>query len=200
MIPIYRDIGDAWHATYFRCVHFGRTYTIQRGSFAGQQRRQLDALAFVIEHPENRPLGVTFNGVAISDDKSVETYYTDYLINPTVAKNELYTYASRIAPHLESVAAMLRETPHTNQALIPVAQPGDHLLADPPCLQTLTWKVTEIGLQLASYWRSWDIYGAMATNLGGLELLNEMMAEWAGLTPGHLVAYSDGAHVYDYAW
>ena len=95
---------------------------------------------------------------------------------------------------------MLCKTPHANQAFIPVAKPGDHLLTNPPCLQTLTWKWTGEGLQLTSFWRSWDVYGALATNLGGLQLLNEMMAEWAGLTPGRLVAYSDGAHVYDYAW
>ena len=195
-----RDIGDAWHSTYRRCLRDSRTYIVQRGSFVGQQRKQLDTLALCILLPETRPLGVTFGGAAISDDESIQRYFEDYLINPTVAPNEEYTYGSRIAPHLESVAAILRETLHTNQAFIPVAQPGDHLLADPPCLQTLTWKVTEEGLQLTSFWRSWDVYGALATNLGGLQLLNEMMAEWAGLRPGQLVAYSDGAHMYDYAW
>jgi thymidylate synthase len=195
-----RDIGDTWFAAYHACLEYGRTYTIDRGSFAGQQRKQLDMLTLRIEHPENRPLGVTLGSQPISDDESVHRYFEDYLVNSTIAPNEAYTYASRITPYLERVAAMLRETPGTNQATIEVARSEDILLLDPPCLRVLSWKITPRGLQLTSFWRSWDIYGALATNLGGLQLLNELVAEWAELTPGALVAYSDGAHVYDYAW
>ena len=195
-----RDIGDAWFAAYHACLEHGRAYTIERGSFKGQQRKQLDALALHIEHPESRPLGVAFSGRPISDDESTHRYFENYLVDPTIAPNEAYTYASRITPYLEIVAAMLRETPGTNQATIEVARPEDILLLDPPCLRVLSWKTTPRGLQLTSFWRSWDIHAAMATNLGGLQLLNELVAEWAGLAPGHLVAYSDGAHVYDHAW
>lgn len=178
----------------------GRLYEITRGSYEGQRRRQLDTLAFVITHPETRPLGFEYKGLAISDDRSIEQYFADYLINPALADKEQYTYASRIAPHLETVAEMLKKTPDTNQATLEVGRPEDVELADPPCLRVLSWKVTEEGLQLSSFWRSWDLFVALPTNLGGLQLLNEMMAEWAGLEVGPLFCASDGGHVYDHNW
>jgi thymidylate synthase len=196
----YRTIGEAWLNACKRCLQAGRTYTIMRGSYKGQQRKQLDQLAFIISHPGTRPLATEYRGMPISDDESINRYFEDYLIDPRVAENEQYTYASRIAPNLEAVAEMLRQSPATNQATVEVARPEDVGLADPPCLRILSWKATPAGLQLTSFWRSWDLYVALPTNLGGLQLLNETMAEWAGLTPGPLVCYSDGGHIYDHCW
>ncbi len=196
----YRTIGEAWLSICQECVRNGREFTITRGSYVGQRRKQLDELAFIITHPETRPLGFEHQGLAISDDKSIEKYFVDYLIDPTLADNEQYTYASRIAPHLEMVAEMLRRTPDTNQAALEVARPEDVLLPDPPCLRVLSWKVTGGVLQLTSFWRSWDLFSGLPTNLGGIQLLNEMMAEWAEAEPGPLFCTSDGAHVYDHNW
>ena len=196
----YRTIGEAWLNVCRRCLKHGRTYVITRGSYVGQQRKQLDRLAFVVTHPGTRPLGVEFKGTPVSDDDSIHRYFEDYLIAPQLTEHEQYTYASRIAPHLEPIAGMLRESPATNQATIEVGRPEDVELTDPPCLRVLSWKATPAGLQLSSFWRSWDLYVALPTNLGGLQLLNEMMAEWSGLSPGPLVCYSDGGHVYDHCW
>lgn len=196
----YWTIGEAWLAVNQVCLAKGRTYTIDRGSMVGHRRKQLDVLAFSIVHPGQRPLGIEYKGTAISSDDSIQTYFVDYLIDPTLRPNEAYTYANRIAPYLLPIAEMLRETPHTNQAVIEVGRPEDTLLDDPPCLRLLSWKVTPNGLQLTTFWRSWDLYAAFPVNVGGIQLLNEMMAEWAGLEPGHLVCYSDGAHLYDYCW
>ena len=196
----YRTIGEAWLNVCRRCLNEGRTYTIARGSYEGQQRKQLDQLAFIITHPGTRPLAVDYKGVPVSDDESIHRYFEDYLIDPRLAEKEQYTYASRIAPNLEPVAEMLRRSPDTNQATIEVGRPEDIDLPDPPCLRVLSWKATPAGLQLSSFWRSWDLYAALPTNLGGLQLLNETMAEWAGLEPGPLVCYSDGGHIYDHCW
>jgi len=196
----YRTIGEAWLNVCRQCLEHGRTYTITRGSYEGQQRKQLDQLAFIITHPGTRPLGIDYQGMPISDDESIHRYFEDYLIDTRLAENEQYTYASRIAPNLEAVAGMLRESPATNQATIEVGRPEDIELADPPCLRILSWKATDVGLQLTSFWRSWDLYAALPTNLGGLQLLNETMAEWSGLPLGPLVCYSDGGHVYDHCW
>ena len=195
----YRTIGEAWLNVNQECLA-GRTYTIDRGSFEGHQRKQLDTLAFVITRPETRPLGVSYRGTDISSDDSIYNYFVNYLVNPTVAVNEAYTYASRIAPYLPDIAMMLGKTPNTNQAIIEVGRPEDTRLDDPPCLRILSWKVTPGGLQLTTFWRSWEVYAALPVNLGGLQLLNEMMAEWAGLKPGLQVCYSDGAHKYDHSW
>jgi len=195
-----RTIGEAWLWANQECMTSGREYKIDRGSFVGQRRKQLNWLAFTIARPWERPLGIEFDGQAISDDESINRYFEDYLINPTKSNSEQYTYASRIGPQLANVSDMLRETPNTNQAVIEIARPNDTLLPDPPCLRVLSWKVIDGGLQLASFWRSWDLYAALPTNLGGLQLLNELMAEWANVKPGPLVCASDGAHIYDHSW
>jgi thymidylate synthase len=199
-IPTYRTIGEAWLNVCQRCMADGRKYEIQRGSYIGQRRKQLDMLSFAISSPGERPLAVEYRGTPISDDESITRYFEDYLINPALADNEQYTYASRLNLQIYEVAAMLRGSPNTNQAIAEVGQPSDINLADPPCLRLLSWKSTPQGLQLTSFWRSWDLYGALAMNLGGLQLLNEFMAEWAGLEAGSLVCYSDGAHIYEQSW
>ncbi len=200
MVPIYRTIGEAWFNTCQICVKYGREFIIDRGSYEGQKRKQLDVLAFIITHPQTRPLGIEYKGLAVSDDKSIEKYFADYLINPKLQPNEQYTYASRIAPYLEQVTDIFRVTPGTNQATLEVARPEDVLLSDPPCLRVLSWKVVDNKLQLSSFWRSWDLYVGFPTNLGGLQLLNELMAEWVDFPTGPLVCYSDGGHVYDHNW
>ncbi len=200
-IPQFTTIGEAWLCTVRHCLATGREYEIERGSYVGQSRKQLDSLAFEITQPETRPLAVEFGGVAISDGESIHRYFEDYLINSELKENEQYTYGSRIEPQLDAIAAMLAESPNTNQATIAIAQPSDIHLDDPPCLRSLSWKVTPNGLQLTSFWRSWDLHSALPLNLGGLQLLNEAMAEWAGVgQTGSLVCYSDGSHVYDHAW
>jgi len=201
MIPHYRTIGEAWLRNCLLCLEQGRAYTIQRGSYAGQQRKQLDMLAFVIEQPGERPLGIEYRGQPVSSDAAIEAYYRDYLISPHKRKNEQYTYGERIEPYLERLCWMLIDTPHTNQATIEVARPEDIWLDDPPCLRVLSWKVVPCGwLQLSSFWRSWDLCSGFPTNLGGLQLLNEYIAGCTGLEAGPMGCYSDGAHLYDHSW
>ena len=199
----YRTIGEAWLNTCQSIMRSGRRYLIERGSYIGQQRAQLDRLAFIITNPGERPLAVEWQERPISSDEGVQRYFENYVISPPrfdSDNNEQYTYGERIAFQLEHIATMLHGTPLTNQASVSVAQPSDILLSDPPCLRELSWKLTDDGLQLTSFWRSWDVYGALPTNLGGLQLLNEAVAEWSDLTPGPLVCYSDGAHIYEQSW
>jgi len=193
-------INEAAFLAYRLCIDKGRTYRIERGSFVGVHRKQLDTLAISITCPWTRPLATVINNTVLSNDDDIEQYFLDYLVSPERRKNEQYTYGERIAPHLERIAQMLQETPNTNQATIEVGHPEDISLDDPPCLRVLSWKTTTGFLQLSSFWRSWDITSGLPTNLGGLQLLNEMMGEWAGLKVGPLIAYSDGAHVYEYSW
>lgn len=130
-MDIYRTIGEAWLNVCQRCLRQGRTYTITRGSYTGQQRKQL--LAFMISHPGTRPLGLEYKGMPISDDESIGRYFEDYLIDTRLTANEQYTYANRFAPYLETVGEMLRQAPGTNQATIEVGRPEDLGLTDPPC-------------------------------------------------------------------
>lgn len=213
-------IDEAWYRTCRLCQVVGREYVIERGSFVGSTRRQLGNLAIVISHPWERPLGITYRGMVVSTDDAIQEYFEHYLIGTEKAPNEQYTYGERIASPIETddgpmtplqiIAGMLRETPATNQAVIEVARPEDILLDDPPCLRLLDWKAEqredkEWVLNLTTCWRSWDVPNGLPTNLGGIQLLNEAMAEWASrmkgnrFRPGKLIAYSSGAHLYEHS-
>lgn len=191
-------ISEAWFAACRDCAENGETYTIDRGSFEGHARIQLRSLSVEIVKPWIRPLGIDHRGQQISRDDDIHEYFILYLISDKLSENETYTYGSRIAPHLQTVADMLRKTPGTNQATIEVGRPEDIQLEDPPCLRVLSWKHSRGQVHLSSFWRSWDLVRGFPTNIGGLTLLNIMIAEWAGLKPGRLYCYSDGAHIYDY--
>lgn len=193
-------LQEAWAEACRLCVKDGYVYTIQRGSYKGQRRKQLPALTLFIQHPETRPLAPLTQGVPVATDDSIFGYFVDYIINPEKAEGEDYAYGQRIMPHLEQLISMLCETPGTNQATIEIAKPEDILLESPPCLRVLSWKVIKGMVWLSSFWRSWDLYAALSTNLGGLQLLNELVSESVGLESGPQVAYSDGAHIYDHFW
>jgi len=155
----------------------------------------------------------------------IDDYFAAYLMDPALGENEVYKYASRIHQkawltqtqsgnlraglysQLEFIIDMLKKTPLTNQAVIAIADPGDIKFCwgndgkyDPPCLRTIDFKVIpdEDGLILtvSAYFRSWDIWAGLPTNLGGLELLKQFVADQAGLKSGPMYIYSAGAHVY----
>ncbi len=91
-------------------------------------------------------------------------------------------------------------TPDTNQAIIEVGRPEDVDLADPPCLRFVSWKKVNDRLQLTVFFRSWDVANGLPFNLGGLQLLNESIANLVGIPVGELIAYSDGLHAYDMSY
>lgn len=191
-----RTIPDAWLAACFYCVARGKNYVTDRGSFEGRIRRQLEHLTVIITHPETRPFACSYGGKSFSDDVSIQTYFERYIISPTIPGDEQYTYGQRIYPHIDRIGEMLRHTPHTNQAFIPVALPTDWQLKDPPCLQNICFKVVGNKINLCALFRSWDVESGFPSNAGALQLLNELIAELAGRPTGKLILFSDGAHSY----
>lgn len=194
-----RDISNAWYCMVRECLDDGYEYLIERGSFAGHHRKQMPYIAVKIAHPESRPLAVEYNGCMLSTDKAIVNYFTQ-LTTPEKATNEVYTYGERLAPELPKVMNMLKKTPMTNQATIEIGRPEDIELEDPPCLRVVSWKVVDGKLQLSFFFRSWDAVNGVPFNLGGLQLLNEIVAEYTGIPTGPLIAYSDGLHVYDMSY
>lgn len=196
----YTNIPDAWYQSNILCIREGYTYTIERGSYVGQQRKQLAFHAFEIVHPETKPLGITYDRHAISDDDSIYAYFINYLIAPKASDKEQYTYGDRIYKYIDVIANMLHDTPNTNQAIIEIAQPQDILLPDPPCLRLISFKVIQGILQMTTFWRSWDAFNGLPDNLGGLQLFFEMIGELADIPTGRQICVSDGIHIYDHAW
>ncbi|NWF74956.1 MAG: hypothetical protein HXY53_00040 [Nitrospirae bacterium] len=146
----------------------------------------------------------------------IDDYFVNYLMNPELAENETYTYASRIqhkmpdgGTQLERIIQILKETPLTNQAVIEIATPEDLDVCygkdgklDPPCLRLLDFKVLPLNnhlvLTVSAYFRSWDLWAGFPTNLGGIELLKQFIASETNLKNGPIYAYSAGAHIYGY--
>jgi thymidylate synthase len=78
--------------------------------------------------------------------------------------------------------------------------PSDIKLADPPCLRLIDTRVRYGKLHFILYFRSWDLWGGFPSNLGGLQLVKQYMAEEIGVDDGEIIAASKGLHLYEYAW
>jgi len=88
----------------------------------------------------------------------------------------------------------------TNQATIEIGMPSDIKLNDPPCLRLIDTRIRYGKLHFFPYFRSWDLWGGFPSNLGGLELVKQYMAEEIGVANGEIIATSKGLHLYDYSW
>jgi thymidylate synthase len=215
-----KTISDAWFQLIYNIFDHSYTQKIQRGSFEREQsRRQYPGMAVFIERPYEDILPIIPPALGIPSPTTmdyIESYFANYLMDPELAENETYKYASRIqhpmpkgGTQLERVIDMLKETPLTNQAIVEIGSPDDHDVCigndgklDPPCLRLLDFKAVpyhdELVLSLSCYFRSWDLWAGFPTNLGGLELLKKYVASEAGLQNGPIYAYSAGAHIYGY--
>ncbi len=223
MLPFFvkaKTISDAWFQLIYNLFDFGYAQKIQKGSFENEQYRlQYSGIAVYIEHPyyDMIPTMPPGSGIPAPTTKDyIEDYFVNYLMNPELAENETYRYASRIhkklpkdETQLECVIRMLRETPLTNQAVIEIATPDDLDICygkdgklDPPCLRLLDFKVVpvddELVLTVSAYFRSWDLWAGLPTNLGGIELLKQFVTGETSLKNGPMYAYSAGAHIYGY--
>lgn len=61
-----------------------------------------------------------------------------------------------------------------------------------------TGKITNLVLTVSVYFRSWDLWAGFPSNLGGIELLKQYVAQETGLVNGTMYAYSAGLHIYGY--
>ncbi len=217
---IAKTIADAWFQIIYNLFDKAYSQQIQKGSFEKEQYRlQYPGIAVFIEHPSDDmiPVMPPNSGIpAPTTREYIEDYFVNYLMNPELAENETYTYASRIqhkmpngGTQLERIIQILRETPLTNQAVIEIATPEDLDICygkdgklDPPCLRLLDFKVLPSEscqlLTVSAYFRSWDLWAGFPTNLGGIELLKQYIASEANLDNGPIYAYSAGAHIYGY--
>jgi len=88
----------------------------------------------------------------------------------------------------------------TNQACMEIGQPTDIALGDPPCLRLIDTRIRYGKLHFFCYFRSWDLWGGLPSNLAGIQKLKEFMADEIGVEDGELMAASKGLHLYDHCW
>jgi thymidylate synthase len=198
-----RDIPDAWFQCLAPVLDKGYEYTIDRGSYKGQKRRELDYVVMQILYPGTRPLIPDMGQTGAPPPTSMDyvEQYIGKLITAEKDKNEDYTYGQDLEKQIWQVIKMYKEDgPNTNQAYMAVGNAQSILLNDPQCLRGVDTRIRYGKLHFMLYFRSWDLWAGTPSNLAGLQLLKEYMAKEIGVEDGEIIAASKGLHLYDYSW
>lgn len=204
------DLPDSWFQCLKAVLEQGFVYTIERGSFEGHQRKELDFVTVHITNPSTRPIVPEIPKELEAEcptPSSLEYVhqYLEKLATPIKEEDEVYTYGERLtgikANQVEEVVKMYKTNGHgTNQACMEIGTATDIFLTDPPCLRLIDTRVRYGKLHFIIYFRSWDLWAAFPSNLAGLQLLKEYMANEIGVDDGEIIACSKGMHLYDYQW
>jgi len=231
-----RDLPDAWYQCLFGILDdenlkAGKTrkYSIDRGSYEGQQRLEFDLVVIRVKYPGSLPLiPDTPEGIPAPVDMNyVEEYLSRYIMSDIKSKGEEYTYGERLVNpkfkspdnrevvlgvnQIDEVIRMYKEDGFgTNQAIMEIGMPSDILSDDPPCLRLIDTRMEKFRLKgededkyrlnFFVYFRSWDLWGGFPANLAGLEVLKQYMASEIGVESGEFIAASKGLHLYDHCW
>ncbi len=227
--PVYIkafDLDDAWFKCLSEILEHGYVYKIDRGSYAGQRRLEFDFITVHVQNPAHQiiPIMPEGSGIPAPTDMDYIHQYLSYLLTACKTETEDYTYGERLVDpkvkvELESNGKkMLKEMPlqcnqieeviriyktqgcGTNQAVMEIGMPSDIKLQDPPCLRLIDTRIRYGKLHFILYFRSWDLWGGFPSNLGGLELVKQYMADEIGVGNGEIIACSKGLHLYEYAW
>jgi thymidylate synthase len=199
-----RDLPEAWFLAIEEVIHHGKKIPIDFGSYVGQTRLQLPYCTIEICYPGTRPLVpiVPAHIPAPTNMEYVEKYL-EYLMAEEKKENEQYTYGERIVPQMAKIIDNYLENGfNTNQACISVSQPNDINLDDPPCLRNISIMISNNDppeLNFYVYFRSWDLWSAFSTNLGGIRLMQEYIAEILEIEAGIIIAASNGLHLYNHS-
>ncbi len=200
-IVIANDLDDAWRQALECCSKNGIDYKIKKGSYEGEDRRQLEHLTLVINEPGKRPFNFYVpQGIPTpASQEAIDNYFATYIIGDHVSDKEDYTYADYITQQLPRIIDILNDSKgFTNQATMAINDLNSINLTDPPCLRNISFKRYNDSLQMTLYFRSWDLLSALPLNLSGLQMLKEaiIMDLNFDIADGKMVVFSDGAHIY----
>lgn len=197
-----RDLSEAWFLCLDRTLSTGYDYRIERGSYEGQRRKQLDLVVAQIKYPGSRPLIPDVpQGVPPPSTMQYIEEYLPYLMTAHKAEGEQYTYGQYLEQQIAEVIRMYKEDGHnTNQAFMTVGDTQSIYLSDPPCLRSIDTRIKDNRLDFYVYFRSWDLWAGFPSNLAAIQLLKEYMASEIGVEDGELAAMSKGMHLYEYTW
>ena len=197
-----RDLSEAWFLCLCKVLTEGREYKIDRGSYAGERRKELEFAVIQIKHPGTRPLIPDVpQGVPPPSTMEYIESYLPYLMTAHRKEGEQYTYGQYLETQIAEVIKMYKEDGHnTNQAFMAVGDSQSIFLSDPPCLRAIDTRILDNRLNFVVYFRSWDLWAGFPSNLAAIQLLKEYMASEVGVEDGELIAMSKGLHIYEYVW
>jgi len=199
---IARDLSEAWFLCLRKTLTEGYEYKIERGSYAGQRRKELDFVVIQIKNPGTRPLIPDVpQGVPSPTSMEYIENYLPYLMTAHKAEGEQYTYGQYLEKQISEVIRMYKEDGYnTNQAFMAVGDSQSIFLSDPPCLRGIDTRIRDNKLNFVVYFRSWDLWAGFPSNLAAIQLLKEYMSSEIGVGDGEIIAMSKGMHLYEYAW
>jgi thymidylate synthase len=197
-----RDLAEAWFLCLQKTMAGGYEYVIERGSFAGQRRKEVGMIMVRIKNPGTRPLLPDVPpGVPPPSTMEYVESYLPYLMTSHRSEGEQYTYGQYLEKQIPEVIKMYREQGfNTNQAYMTVGDGDSIFLSDPPCLRGIDTRIRDNKLNFVVYFRSWDLWAGFPSNMAGIQLLKEYMASEIGVEDGELIGISKSLHVYEYAW
>jgi len=197
-----RDLSEAWFCCLRKTLAEGYEYRIERGSYAGQWRKELDFVIVQVGNPGTRPLIPDVpQGVPPPTSMEYIESYLPYLMTAHKGEGEQYTYGQYLETQIAEVIRMYREDgKNTNQAFMAVGDSQSIFLSDPPCLRGIDTRIRDNRLSFIVYFRSWDLWAGFPSNLAAIQLLKEYMAGEIGVDDGELIGLSKGLHLYEYAW
>jgi thymidylate synthase len=197
-----RDLSEAWFVCLREVLTKGREYTIDRGSYVGQTRKELDFLVVQIKKPGTKPLVPDVpQGVPAPSTMEYVENYLPYLMTSARKDGEQYTYGQYLEKQIDEVIKIYKNDGYnTNQAYMTVGDADSLFLKDPPCLRGIDTRIQDHHLHFFVYFRSWDLWAGFPSNLAGIQLLKEYMSSEIGVEDGEIVAMSKGLHLYRYTW
>ena len=197
-----RDLSEAWFLCLLKAINEGREYRIDRGSYAGQRRKEIDFAVVRIRYPGTRPLVPDVPlGIPPPSTMAYVEEYLPYLMTAHKREGEQYTYGQYLESQIAEVINMYRKDGHnTNQAFMAVGDAHSIFLSDPPCLRMIDTRIEDGKLNFIVYFRSWDLWAGFPSNLAAIQLLKEYMAGEIGVEDGEIIAMSKGLHIYEYCW
>jgi len=197
-----RDLPEAWFLCLRKTLSEGYEYKVDRGSYAGQRRKELDFVVVQVRNPGTMPLIPDVpQGVPPPTSMDYVKSYLPYLMTAHKGEGEQYTYGQYLETQIPEVIKMYKEGGYnTNQAFMAVGNEKSISLPDPPCLRGIDTRIRDNKLHFAVYFRSWDLWAGFPSNLAAIQLLKEYMAGEIGINDGELVALSKGLHLYEYSW
>jgi thymidylate synthase len=197
-----RDLSEAWFLCLRKTLAEGYEYKIERGSYAGQRRKELDFVVVQVKNPGARPLVPDVpQGVPPPSTMDYVESYLPYLMTAHKAEGEQYTYGQYLEKQIAEVIKMYKEDGYnTNQAFMAVGDSQSIFLSDPPCLRAIDTRIRDNKLNFVAYFRSWDLWAGFPSNLAAIQFLKEYMAEEIGVGDGEIIAMSKGLHLYEYSW
>jgi len=196
-----KTLPEAWFLCIKRCLEEGYEYIIDKGSFAGQKRKEFDCILVKVEYPSSRPLVPdTPTGIPPPTTMGYVEEYLPYLMTGVKQEGELYTYGEDIDKQLPEIIKMYKEGFETNQACMSVGDKNSINLEHSQCLRLIDTRVRYGKLHFFAYFRSWDLWAGFPANLAAIQILKEYIGSEIGVEDGELIAWSKGLHLYDYTW